>query len=162
MTRAVLVALALAGCAARQARVAQALEGRYRTGTPGDPAWTAAQPGGADRAWWNASLKASIYTDSNCGTRFEDAPLHVLVNRLLSGIADRQDVDERKLPVAGRGALYRARRGTLDGVPIQVGAVVVKKDACTYDFVLIAHPDAFEAALPALWEVIEGFHQGTP
>ena len=149
--------LLLAGCAARHARTSDALEGRYVPGTPKDSAWTAQKPGGADYAWWNATLGSSLYTDSNCGVRFEDTSLSVLVNRLFAGIADRRDVDERDLMIGGRGALYRARQGTLDGAPIEVGAVVMKRDSCTYDFVLIAHPDVYEAAAPALWEVVEGF-----
>ena len=43
-----------------------------------------------------------------------------------------------------------------------VGAIVMKKDSCTYDFVLIVRPDLYEAALPALWQVTEGFSQGVP
>ncbi|MBN1334738.1 MAG: hypothetical protein JXB39_02125 [Deltaproteobacteria bacterium] len=151
--------LAFSGCFARHGQVADALEGRYLLGSPGGPGWTAGDPGGADYVWWNAALKASLYADSNCGPRFEDAPLPMLVNRLLAGITDSQDLEGRSLQVGGRGALYRARRGTMDGVPIQVGAVVMKKDSCTYDFVLIAPPDAYETALPALWDVVEGFSQ---
>ena len=159
MTRAVFVVLVLNGCVARRAHVAQTLEGRYVPGTPQDAAWTAEDPGGADHAWWNAALGASLYTDSNCGARFEDAPLPMLVNRLLAGITDHEDVDERQLVVGERGALYRARQGSMDGVPIRVGAVVMKKDACTYDFVLVARPDTYEAALPALWDVVDGYTQ---
>ena len=154
--------LLLAGCATHRVRVSDSLEGRYVPGLPKDIAWKTQEPGGADNAWWNAALGATLYTDSNCGARFEDVPLPMLVNRLLAGIAARKDVDERDLMVAGRGALYRARQGTLDGAPIEVGAVVMKKDSCTYDFVLIARPDVYEAALPALWDVIEGFSQEAP
>jgi hypothetical protein len=154
--------LLLAGCFAHKAHVSDTLEGRYVPGTPKDPAWKVEDPGGADHAWWNAALGSTLYTDSNCGIRFEDVPLPMLVNRLLAGITDRKDVDQRDLTVAGRGALYRARKGTLDGAPIEVGAVVLKKDSCTFDFVLITRPEAYEAALPALWEVIEGFSQGAP
>ena len=47
--------------------------------------------------------------------------------------------------------------GTLDGVPVQVGAVVINRGACTYDFVYIASPERFAAGWEGFERVLAGF-----
>ena len=69
-----LIVLPLVGCAGRQA---SRLEGRYTLGDPGD-GWRSVRPGGADFAWYNESLRATLYGDSNCADRYEDGPLRDL------------------------------------------------------------------------------------
>jgi hypothetical protein len=138
-----LLALQLVGCAGRQA---SRLEGRYTLGDPGD-GWKSVRPGGADFAWYNESLRATLYGDSNCADRYEDGPLRDLAKHLTVGIADDELVFEETHSLAGREAYTARRRGQLDGVPVEVGVTVLKKDQCVYDMVLIAPPGApFEAA----------------
>lgn len=138
-----LIVLPLVGCAGRQA---SRLEGRYTLGDPGD-GWRSVRPGGADFAWYNESLRATLYGDSNCAGRYEDGRLPDLAKHLTVGIADEEIVFEETHSLAGREAYTARRRGQLDGVAVEVGVTVLKKDACVYDMVLIAPPGApFEAA----------------
>ena len=148
MNRALSVAICLlslqaVGCAGRQA---SRMEGRYTLGDPGD-GWRSVRPGGADFAWYNESLRATPYGDSNCADRYEDGPLRDLAKHLTVDIADEEIVFEETHSLAGREAYTARRRGQLDGVAVEVGVTVLKKDACVYDMVLIAPPGApFEAA----------------
>lgn len=147
----------LLACVPRAIRVARELEGRYDIGTPPAPAWQPMEAGGADYALWNPSLHATIYTDSNCGPRFADTRLSSLATHLLHGLRDVQTLTEETLELAHRSALRVVRRGTLDGVPVQVGAVVLKHDTCNYDFVYIAPPDTFHRGVDAWQAVLDGF-----
>jgi hypothetical protein len=148
-----LLALALAaGCGGHSGR---GLEGRYDLGAPGD-GWHVVQPGGADKAWYNADLSASIYADSNCGARYDDAPLGRLIDSLSLGVAG-QKVREEARNLDGREALLRVFDGSLDGVAVRVGALALKKDKCVYDVIYIAPPANFDAGEAAFEAVVSAF-----
>jgi len=147
--------LPLVGCV--HAGAARRLEGHYDLGTPGDT-WQRVKPGGADHAWYHQGLSASIYTDSNCASRFEDRPLDALLGSAVFGIAhgDPERIDA--LTVDGRDARVEVVDGTVDGVAVRIGAAVLKKDHCLYDLVYIAPPTTFDAGWPAFEQVLTGFH----
>lgn len=157
----VLLGVMATGCASRASRLARRLEGRYDVAVPDPTAWTPVDPGGADRAWWNGRVGATLYTDSNCGPRFQDTRLDLLADGLTRGLTDPEDGGSRDLTVDGRAARYRVRTGTLDGLRVRVGSVTLNKDACTYDFVVIAPPDRFATVEPDLLAVVDGFHAGS-
>ncbi|MCB9742466.1 MAG: hypothetical protein H6741_32660 [Alphaproteobacteria bacterium] len=139
-------------------RDADRLEGRYVLGDPGD-GWKSVPSGGADRAFRNKDLAATIYTDSNCGARYEDRPLPDLAKTMLGGISDLKvpPVLEETREIDGREAYVARRPGSLDGVTVELGVVVLKKDNCVYDMVLIAPPGRFEAAWGGYLQLIDGF-----
>lgn len=145
--------LLLAACGAH--RGAARLEGQYSLGDPG-AGWTRVRPGGADQAWHNSKLGATIYADSNCGERFDDSPLGRLHESLVGGVAGKPEREETRT-LDGREALLRVVDGRVDGVPIRVGAVVLKKDACTYDMVYIASPERFDEGMDAFERVLSAF-----
>lgn len=152
-----LPALLSTGCLSREAREAARLEGRFKLGDPGQ-GWKGVAPGGADYAFFNDSLNATIYADSNCGERYEDAPLPDLVKHMVQGVADAEQVSERSFELDGREAFTARRTGSLDGVPVELGVTVLKKDTCLYDIVLITAPgEPFERALGAYDAVVGGF-----
>jgi hypothetical protein len=74
-----------------------------------------------------------------------DVPLTVLTNHLLFGIERTSEVPAQVLTLDGRAALHSQLIGALDGVPVELGLVVVKKDSCVYDLQLIASPPQFAA-----------------
>jgi len=131
-------------------------EGRYDVASPGE-GWVAQRPGGADKAWFHPDLGAAIYTDSNCGSRFEDSPLADLATHLTYGIARGAPTREERLELDGREALLRVHDGALDGVAVTVGAIVTKKHRCTYDMLFISAPASFEAGWPAFVGLSTGF-----
>lgn len=151
--------LLAAGCGA--GRQARRLEGRFRLGQPGED-WQRVLSGGADRAWYNSSLGATIYADSNCAARYEDGELKDLLTHLTSGIARGKALTEEHLDLDGREALVQTWKGTLDGVPVHMAAMVTKKDECLYDLVYIAPPASFERGWPAFQTVLGDFSTSGP
>lgn len=152
MTRLIAI-LALTACAGRHA---SRLEGRYDLGNPG-AGWEGVRPGSADKAWRHADSGATIYADSNCAERFDDDPLDSLLDRLVLGVAQGDPVGEQASTLDDRDALMRAWNGEIDGVPVSVAALVIKKDFCVYDVVYIAPPTAFEQGRAAFETVAAGF-----
>ncbi len=145
-----------AGCMPASYRQAKRLEGHYVTGDPG-AGWHAVQPGGADKAWYNDSIRASIYTDSNCGTHYRELRLPDLALESLAGLRDTRTLTEADRTLDGRTALLRVTSGTLDGIPVTVANTVTNKDACTYDLNYIAPAAAFDAGFAAYQAVVDGF-----
>lgn len=155
MKRLALVLL-LAGCMPASYRQARRLEGRYDLGSPG-AGWSVVQPGGADRAWLNSRLSASIYADSNCGPRYVDTRAQDLATELAAGLVERETLLDEQITVDGREAVRRIERGRIDGLPVQLGLVVTNKDACTYDLALVAPPESFDAGWDSFLAVVDGF-----
>ena len=148
------VAVLSTGCSS--SRKASRLEGRYSMADPGS-GWRSVKPGGADNAWLNDDLGASIYTDSNCGVRYEDSELRQLAERMTLGLEDEVEVSAEESTLNGRSAFTRRVRGGIDGVPVELAATVIKKDQCVYDFVVIAPPSSFEAAWRGYTAARDGF-----
>ncbi len=151
-----LTLVVLVGCMPASHRAARRLEGRYATGKPGS-GWTSVAPSGADFAWFNESFGAMIYTDSNCGPRYAESKVEDLAAELLAGLRGVTGEREEYRDIGGREGVLRVHRGKLDGVEVRLGLAVVNRDACNYDFTLIANPDQFDAAWPAYEAVIDGF-----
>ena len=146
----------LFSCAPKPAKQAARAEGRYTVPNPTGE-WSRVSPGGADKAWFNTDLGATIYFDSNCMARFDDGRLPDLITHLTFGLAQNEPIREESMTLDGREALLRVYDGAIDGVQVRVGAVVTKKDRCLYDGLYIAAPTNFEEGWGAFVEVISGF-----
>ena len=149
----------LAGCAPSASVRAARMEGRYAIAVPGD-GWSTVDPGGADHAWYNTALAATIYTDSNCGNRYAEARVEDLATELTAGLRAITTERDDHRALGGREGVLRVHGGTLDGVPVRVALGVVNRGACTYDLHLIAPPAAFDAAWSAYERVLTGFTPG--
>lgn len=150
-----LAALLIAtGCAGN--RAARRLEGHYDLGAPGQ-GWRRVKPGGADEAWVNRQLHATLYADSNCAQRFDDDLLPRLLDRLTLGLGGGDPLREEPRTLDGRDALLRVVDGQMDGVAVRVGALVAKKDFCVYDLVYVAPPGSFDNGWSDFESVISGF-----
>ena len=119
--------------------------------------WSRVRPGGADKAWFNRNLSATIYFDSNCKERFEDGTLSALLTHLTFGMVQNDPLREDSMTLDGRDALLRVYDGKLDGVEVRVGAVVTKKNMCLYDGLYIAPPSRFEDGWGQFVEMVSGF-----
>jgi hypothetical protein len=67
-------------------------------------------------------------------------PLSALTQHLSLGFTNRAVATEQELQLDGRAALRTELTAALDGVPVHLVLVVIKKDACVYDFWWIAPP----------------------
>jgi hypothetical protein len=98
----------------------------------------------------------SILANANCQPR-QDVSLDVLTNHLLFGIEDRREESRVRFQLDGRMALRTRLDGTLDGVPISLDLVVLKKDGCIYDLGLAAAPSVFPQRRPDFERFVRGF-----
>jgi hypothetical protein len=103
--------------------------------------WVRTRSEGGDFAYAHAD-GGTIYADHACQGDIRDLPLHVLTNQMLFDVKITSESRE-PITLAGRKALRTRISGELDGVPIELDLVVLKKDGCTYDMVLIAGPATF-------------------
>ncbi len=139
----VLVLVLSTGCLGRAARVSARMEGRYDLSLPNQD-WVGVDPGGADKAWRNERLGATLYADSNCGKRYEDVPLQRLVQHQLSGIPIEKRIYEDASNIDGRESFTVRIEGRLDGVRVGMSLTVIKKGECVYDFVAVGPPNQFD------------------
>lgn len=93
-------------------------------------------------SFYNESYKASISTDAFCGRSFSDRPLDALAGELSAVLAERETKWTEEMMLDGRGALRVFVEGKMDGVPVNMDIVVVKKDECNFDFVAVRPPNA--------------------
>ena len=132
---------------------------RYALGTL-DGAWQTQEAGGADRAWWHPEHLATAYTDSHCQDQVDDVSMQRLNEQLTGGFTDAVEVSSERIRLDGREGWVRRLTGGLDGVTVEVAAVVIRKDDCVYDMVLIAPPGRFEAAWESWEPAVQGFRVG--
>lgn len=110
-----------------------------------------------DLAWHSQSKSAVMHVDSDCDPAL-DIPLAALRNHLLIGFTEREFIEEELVTMDGREALRTHLTAKLDGVPREILLQILKKNACVYDFGLVAPPGAsFEAALGDFDRMVGGF-----
>jgi len=136
------------------------MEVRYRVGgTDGEWEEGPAPPG--DFSFYNRRLGATIYADTSCGSKYQDAPLVILSNHLTMGFDDVELGRETELQLSDRAGLERLATGSLDGVGVALATTVLKKGPCVFDMVLVSAPDGFEEALEDYRHFRDGFHAET-
>lgn len=91
----------------------------------------------------NDALGATIVADALCGPKYNDAPLPRLAQDLFFGMTDKKIEKEKIFTLSGREALSLQGVGKVDGVPIKMNVVVLKRNFCEYDFVYLAPPHLF-------------------
>jgi hypothetical protein len=129
---------------------------RYR-GADLPEGWAPASAPPGDFAYYNERLGATVYADTSCGKRFDDASLIVLSNHLTMGFGDVDVQTETTLTLGGRDGLERVSTASLDGVPVGLASTVIKKGPCVFDLMLIATPAEFEQSLRDYRDFRDGF-----
>jgi hypothetical protein len=130
---------------------------RYRVGAI-PPGWREQKVGRRGMAFHEPTTGALMTTQAACGAAFEDAPLKGLMGSLTSGLAPDTVEPAQSLRLDGRGALRQSSYRVVDGVRVFIDAVVVKKNGCAFDFVLLA-PPAQRQRVASLFETfVHGFH----
>ena len=127
-----LLAVAASGCGAQ-------LKPRVGTLPPG---WERVRDSGGAVAYHHAG-GGTIVSARSCSDG-DDVPLDVLTTHLLLGIEGRVERDRRAFVLDGRAALRTRLDATLDGVPVALDLIVLKKDGCTVDLYLVAPRAAYD------------------
>jgi hypothetical protein len=156
MRTALALVLASAGCAKQSSTSHTPEAASYRVGQPGD-GWRPQSAGSADHAWVHRDISGTIYTSSACGKRYEDGRLEDLARHLTFGIARGDAIRVEHTRLDDRAALLSVWQGALDGIAVQVGTVVTKKNACLYDLLYLAPPQHFDTGWPDFIQVMDGF-----
>jgi len=98
----------------------------------------------------NRETKATIATEALCGSAFEDLSLEALRNQMLSGLQDVKKIKEEAWTLSERKALYTKVSASLDGVPVLLELVVIKKNQCQFDFMGVS-------SVPDFVQFVKGF-----
>jgi hypothetical protein len=128
----------------------------YRIGSL-DSAWTRFDLSGSNLAFRHQA-GGSILVNATC-EGIKDVPLEVLVNQALFGIEQKHELGRDPFTLDGRAALRARLSGSLDGVPVAMDLVVLKKDECTYDLELVCAQGAFPERDQEFWRFVQGFQQ---
>ena len=122
--------------------------GNYKVSPPQDP-WKTVPVGEisatldaqkADMAFEDTRTGAIISLNSLCH-KYTKTSLEELSRNLVLGIKDKNIVREAKLEVSGAQAMDTTIQGEVEGSRVQIRTVVLKKSACTYDFIHVTIPE---------------------
>jgi hypothetical protein len=155
---AILALLCLPGCATTARYVDGQVSKReveYGIGVP-QGSWFRQKDRASDLRYQHASTGSTVYVLSTC-RGFQDAPLLVLANHLFFGFDEETVRSQKIFQLDRREALERIVLSRLDGVDMGAAVTVLKKNACVFDFVLLATPDHFDALLPAYRDWVQSF-----
>lgn len=150
------------GCASGPRYEGQVYRGEglsFRTGPVGD-GWVRLEVSHGLLAFRDEQAQATVLVNGRCGRDGDDVPLPALAAHLFLRFTERVIEEEALVPFDGREALRTVMSARLDGVPMRFEAVVLKKDGCVYDLVLMGAPGRFDGARPAFDRFVEGFHVG--
>lgn len=100
--------------------------------------WQPIPQSAADYAWRSPSQYATIYAKSNCGSYFEDRSLEDSILSLTRGLHVSNPITQETIRISNRKGVFQVMDSELDGIPIRLGMLVVSKNNCLYDFLLIA------------------------
>lgn len=141
-----LVALCwVAGCATPyQAGIFEKDGTRYNVGE-GPHGWSRRGFSDNDLAFVSPDQRHTVAVNSTC-RRYSDASLEVLMHHLLMGFTQVEQLEQSRAPLDGREGLFGHYRAQLDGVPVELGLVVLKKDGCVYDFTYLSPPGRYDEA----------------
>jgi hypothetical protein len=128
----------------------------YLIGAP-ESGWQRLEVEGGDVAYKHRD-GGTIYANRMCKD-VEDVSLDVLTNHLFFDMEIDREVQREEITLAGRGALRTHVLAELDGVPVELVVVVMKKDGCTYDMALVADRNTFEAREPDFNRFLETFQE---
>ena len=129
---------------------------RYRIGAL--PAvWDRVQVPQNDLAWYTPDTGHALSVNASCDQR-EDASLEVLTRHLLAGFTERQEVSHDTVVLDEREALRSHYQAKLDGVPVELLLLVLKKDRCVYDFTYVAPLGRYAERVGDLEALVQGFH----
>lgn len=128
----------------------------YRVAEPQAP-WRVVAFEDNDLAW--AAPSGHVLAINATCSGHEDPQLDVLTNHLVFGFTDREWLGKTKVQLDGRDALRSKVKARLDGVPVSLELVVLKKNGCVHDITYVS-PLGREAQHQAEFEaLVAGFKQ---
>ena len=109
-------------------------------------------------SWYNEEYRSTISTEVLCEVSVGDRPLDVVASSVASAMEDRTVSNHREFMLDERGAVREMVTGSVDGVPLAMDVVALKKNNCAFDFIVIAPPEEIANVQPIFEEFFNGFH----
>lgn len=100
-----------------------------------DSSWKIERDGDTNYIFKNKSSQALFYLDSVCH-KYQEIPLDYLKEKIFKNIKVSHSVDQ-KIFYNDREGVYNLSEGTLDGVPVFLEVLIIKKNHCLYDLIMI-------------------------
>ncbi len=130
-------------------------EATYRVGMPG-PDWRPHAEKNSQVAWRHRDRPAIIQVRSQC-QEHGDSSLEQFTDHLRIDFSEWKVSQQRFITVVDREALRTTVDAKLDGAPVKMELVVLKKSGCLFDLSYIALPSVYASELAAFEQVVEGF-----
>jgi hypothetical protein len=128
----------------------------YRVGALEDD-WRPFAAAGSDVAYKHKD-GGTIFANRLCSSA-EDVPLDVLTNHLFFDMKIAREISREEITLAGRAALRTHVIAELDGVPVELDLVVLKKDGCTYDMALVSDQNSYQDRRADFEVFLRGFER---
>jgi len=100
------------------------------------PSWQLIEHEEYDKAYINNDSGKVLMANSHCDA-FQNESLETIARRELIGLRNVQLLQAEEGKDLGRESYHIMAKGTLDGVPINVKTITLRKDHCLYDFAMI-------------------------
>lgn len=158
LLRAALAAVLVAACARHgfDGTTYRDSEVAFRVG-PVPPTWHPIDVSEARIAFRDDAAQTLIAVGGRCNQDGDDVPLESLTHHLFLQFTEREVAEQERFMLDGREALRTELSAKLDGVPRRFTIVVLKKDGCVYDFMLVAPPGEDPATRAAFDRFVTGF-----
>jgi hypothetical protein len=98
-----------------------------------------------------------IAANASCRDDAEATPLEALTRLLLIGYTDRSFKAQTKVPLDDREALRTRVDAKLDGVPVSLELLVMKRNGCIFDLSYAAPPARFARGSDDFARFVHGF-----
>lgn len=108
--------------------------------------------------FYNPEFESSISTDAFCGRDVANRRLDSLGGEIMSAMEDRKLKSETSFDLDGRGAQRQLEEGKMDGVPVVVDLVIVRKNGCLFDLYAVMPPNADPQVAQDFEVFFGGFH----
>jgi hypothetical protein len=148
-----------AGCGGRLVDgVYRAAHDRYRVQAPPAP-WVATSVASDELIFRHPALLAAIALISRCNNP-EPGELPWVARHLFFGLRDQRLESRETESLQGAPAIRTRLQARLDGAPVAVEALTVRRGGCLYDFVYVAPPGAVAAGRPAFEAFVQSWTPG--
>jgi hypothetical protein len=138
--------------------VLQKSDVKYRVGSLSNEVWQRTAFADNDLAFVERGDTGRVMATNSTCKDHDDPSLPVLTKHLLMGFTERQDLGQRSFTLDGREALRSRYVAKLDGVPVSLELVVLKKDNCVFDFSYVAPVGTADARMADFESLFAGFH----
>jgi hypothetical protein len=158
-------AVAVGGCAHAPKGHVQSEDGEnrvcagkvcYRVGALPE-GWRLVHQEGAAVGFYSDAVGGVIAANATCRDDADAAPLKALTRQLLIGYTERNIESQDKVALDAREALRTRATAKLDGVPMALEILVMKRNGCIFDLSYAAPPTDFDRGTGDFQRFVDGF-----